>query len=465
MDHSSECPQDSAKKAKQFRRKNMKMAFGTSDKSLRSFRSSNTTEESIGSPHSFQSSPEISGLEYFKNPYNFRNSLENGSGKEPIISPQSSFLFKNDHTPSGIINRPEPTRNCILAELPVNEKVEFELPGNDCPHELHAFPFRPSMPVGGQNCSNIWKPSFPTSRASVIPSFTLDGSLTLPNIPEADSASIKELPCFNSRRISSRLSSITNDPSSHNFMDFDVVDATAVGRDSVDGMYLMPMSSKQFSSQTPKLRQSMCPNIQTDVEHLGRNSNFIQRQQALFANSEQLSSPETATTVTSGNSFSTDSGYGSTAPESFCTPTTSPGSFRSRNEQLEFGTPIVCKDAQLAGLSDFSYGNDPDQRSQIPSIQLHDFVDDELLDHFYAGQVSQPSQPASLEGVKRVNTITPSADQRTWNGTPGFAQILPEFEFNLDYFSYYAPTASWSVENIPWSTEHIRLVTWLLSMK
>ncbi|ESZ98517.1 hypothetical protein SBOR_1179 [Sclerotinia borealis F-4128] len=374
-------------------------------------------------------------------------------------------------------------------------------------HELSDRTVYQPISVAGQGFSNIWKSSSSTLPATVSPSSTLQGHFDLHGIAEADSTYIKELPGFRDGRIDFGMSLDTETPglipstgrrSSHHFdldtsMELRSVGTTTDRKNPSEPVYLLPVSSRPSFSRPLKIRGSMCPIIQTDVH---------QRQEKLILDTLQCSSPDTATTNTSGETFSTYSGYDSAAPDCYQSAGTSPGSFYARGKQSIFNAPIW----------DFTECLEQDIHPQ--SIRMSNFIEEKLLEpsaaqgEFDFPLVAQDMQTScfaepqeksfhfidagagySLFDARTAQIITdmgngspcdnmntgkqsqsfgstfqpngnrcldvniPRADQGAKHGAVAFSQFQnTEVQSSLDTFPYWktddASTSPWSAENI-----------------
>ncbi|KAB8295108.1 hypothetical protein EYC80_007043 [Monilinia laxa] len=326
-------------------------------------------------------------MECIQPPRSFRDSINNGSRKESIESPQSFFSSRDDYPASSVSGYSGLTGDTIMPELAVETNLQ----------ELSDTSVNPSFSAAGYGFSNPWKLASPTSRATVLPSSSLRGSPTLLDIPEADSTSIKELPWSPCGRVPAEISwnvrmidliSTTGDRSSHH-SDFDssrelkMVDAVLDKENPIKTLHLLPVLSGVPSIQSPKLRGSMCPTIQTDVHQFKDRYHSLQYQEDSSEKLRYLSSPDTATTNTSGYSLSSDLGYGAAATQSYRSSITSPRSSTSGNEKS--GTDNLCfyQDAQLMSLSEFPPGDYSGQNihshSHSQRIDMNDFAHEELL--------------------------------------------------------------------------------------
>ncbi|KAJ8067258.1 hypothetical protein OCU04_004620 [Sclerotinia nivalis] len=343
------------------------------------------------------------------------------------------------------------------------------------------------------------------------------------SVAEADSTSINELPCSygGGGGIGSKMSeyfgpqeatSNTDHHSSKSFsfdtaMDFGFVDTRADGQDEMEPAFLLPILSKPSSGQSPNLRQSLCPAIHTNMQFRD-HSDSIQHRELLFTRTPQLSSPDTATTDTSGDSFPSDSGYCSVTPDPYYTSTTSPGSFYLQDEESEFDDTYFWGAGNLVGVPEFPRGRYLDQSYCPQPIPANDSIQKELLDistarhaiycscqiqgtqalcflehgesgfepndarvggsyadarmaqymidvdidplchSFYIEEEPQSLRPALLRGGKCLDTIIPKADTFTKGGA---ATLIPgqdtKIQYNSDLFLYCASAPPWSVEH------------------
>ncbi|RAL65894.1 hypothetical protein DID88_005557 [Monilinia fructigena] len=340
-------------------------------------------------PHPFRNSLKNgNGMECIQSPRYFRNSINNGSRKESIESPQSLFSSRDDYPASSVSGFSGLTGDTIIPELSVETGLQ----------ELSDTTLNPSISAAGYGFSNLWKLSLSTSRATVLPSSSLKGSPTLLDIPEADSTSIKELPWSHCGQVPSGISwnnrvldpiSTTSDRSSHHSgfdssRELKMVDAVVDKQNPTKTVDFLPVLSVVPSIQSRELRGSMCPAIQTDVHQFKDRYDLLHYQEDSSETLRHLSSPDTATTTTSGYSLSTDSGYGSVATESYHSSITSPRSSNSGNEKSGLDNLCSYQGEQLMSLSEFPPGNYSGQNihshSHSHPIDMNDFAHEELLD-------------------------------------------------------------------------------------
>ncbi|KAF7870312.1 hypothetical protein EAF04_004058 [Stromatinia cepivora] len=463
-----------------------------------------------------------SEMEHFHSQHRLRDSIKNGSTKEFVVAQQSLLSFKDGQTPTSSTSFPEKTKDVLLPEPSVNAPFQ-ELPGSNT-DQLY--------PIADRLFFNVWNTPSPTLGATLSPSSALKQTFALLDISEgvveADSTSIKELPCSNGGGIGSRISqysgtqeatSNTDHHSSKIFnldtaMDFRFADTRTDGQDQMEQVFLLPIPSKPSSSQSPNLRQSLCPAIHTDVQQFGGHSNCIKHQELLFTKTPQLSSPDTATTNSSGDTFPSDSGYDSAAPDSYYTSTTSPGSFYLQDEESEFDDTYFCRARNLVGVSEFPHGRYLDESYCPQPIPINDPIQKELLDistarhaiycscqiqgtqalcffehgesgfepndarvggsyadarmaqsmtdvdieplcnDFFTGEEPQRFRPALLRGGKCLDVIIPKADTFAKGGAAAFIPGQDtEFQYDLDFFLYCEENFASAP---PWSAESIR---------
>ncbi|TGO57363.1 hypothetical protein BCON_0066g00120 [Botryotinia convoluta] len=358
--------------------------------SLRISTDSRSDVECTGSPYSCECSHRMNMMEYLRTdptiPY--RDSIINGSRKESALSPQSLFSSDGEYISPSLKNFPESAKGIFLTELS-GETNFHELPDSSLLPELpeNSLNHDQPNPVAGHSFFNNQKPISSTLRAIVSPSYAAKGPFTSLDTPEAGSTVVTEFPCVDGDQIGSRAPWYIENQESissagHCLSDafgFDtsteigIVDITAKIQNQMDAAYLSPDSSISIPLQSPKFRRSMCPAIQTDVRRFESNLDDMQHQGRLFEDSPQISSPDTASTDTSGETFPSDSGYGPRAPQSDYTSATSPRSLFPGDERLGFENTFFSKARQLVSPSEFSHERYLGQSYSLQSKQPNDF--------------------------------------------------------------------------------------------
>ncbi|TGO27115.1 hypothetical protein BPAE_0047g00310 [Botrytis paeoniae] len=342
--------------------------------------------ERTGSPHSCECSHRMSMMEYLRTdptlPY--RDSIINGSRKELVLSPQSLFSYDGEYISPSLKNFQESAKGIFLTELS-GESNFHELPDSSLLSELpeDSLNHDQSTPVAGHSFLNNQKRISSNLRAIVYPSSAPKGLSTILDTPEAGSTVITEFPCIDGDQIGSRAPWYIETQESTSsagyylsdafgfdtFVEAGMVDISAEIRSQMDVASLSPDSSISMPLQSPRSRGSMCPTIQTDVRGFGSNPDANQHQGRLFDDSPQISSPNTASTDTSGETFQSDSGYGPRAPQSDYTSATSPRSIFSGDQGLGFEKTFFSK----AASSEFGHERYFDQSCSLQSKQPNDF--------------------------------------------------------------------------------------------
>ncbi|KAF7933828.1 uncharacterized protein EAE98_003537 [Botrytis deweyae] len=346
--------------------------------------------ECTGSPHSRECSHRVNMMQYLRTdpalPY--RDSIINGSRKEAALSPQSLFSYDGEYISPSPTKFQESAKDTCLTELS-GESNFHELPDSSLLPELpeDSLTHDQSTPVAGHSFLNNQKRISSTLRAIVSPSSASNGRFQSLDTPEAGSTSIKEFPSVHGDQAGYRtpwyIGTQESTPSAghclSDTLDFGnpaeagMVDITAEIRVQMDAAYLSPDSSISMPLQSPRFRGSMCPAIQTDVRKFESNVEAIQYQGRLLEDSPRISSPDTASTNTSGETFTSDSGYGPRAPQSDYTSATSPRSLFSGDERLGFENAFFIKAGQLVSPSEFRHERYFDQSSSLQSKQPIDF--------------------------------------------------------------------------------------------
>ncbi|CAD6444557.1 a975918f-cced-4db2-b14c-b4ee306cc081-CDS [Sclerotinia trifoliorum] len=407
-DHSLLCCQFSKQKAK-INKKKKSTIFGMPYKPFCFSHRRNSSEiEPIELPHpSTDPLKSVSAMDYFKSTENlrdsikngsemehfhpqnfFRDSIKNGSMKECVASQQILSSSKNGDTPTSFASFPEKTRDLRLPKLSVNATFQ-ELPGSNA--DLFISTADPGFPNGLDSSS-------PSPGATLSPWSPFKRIFALLDISEslaeADSTSIKELPCHYSGGIGPRISqhlgpreaTFDTDHHSSKFFNLDsamdsrLADTRPNEQHGMEPLFCLPFSPKPSYSQPSNLRQSLCPAINTDIQQFRDLSNSFKHRELQFTITPQLSSPDTATTNTSGDSFPSDSGYDSAAPDPCYTSTTGPGSFYIEDEESEFDDKYFAGARHLVDVSEFHYAGYLDRSSCLQPTPINDPMQKDLLD-------------------------------------------------------------------------------------
>lgn len=346
--------------------------------------------ECTRSPHSRGYSHRMNMLEYLRTdptlPY--RDSIMNGSRKESALSPQSLFSYDVEYISPNLNKFQESAKDTFLTELS-GESNFHELPDSSLLPELPEDSLNHDQLtlIVGHSFINNKKRISSTSRAIVSPSSASNGRFQSLDTPEAGSTFITELPCVDGDQAGYRtpwyIATQESTPSAGhclsdtlgfgNSAEAEMVDTTAGIRIQMDAACLSPDPSIFMPLQSPRSPGSMCPAIQTDVRRFKSNLDAIQHQGGLFENSPQISSPDTASTNTSGETFPSDSGYGPRAPQSDYTSATSPRSLFSGDDRLGFENAFFSKAGQLVSPSELSHEGYLDQSSSLQSKPPNDF--------------------------------------------------------------------------------------------
>ncbi|KAF7954228.1 hypothetical protein EAE96_005357 [Botrytis aclada] len=443
----------------------------------------------------------------------YRDSIMNGSRKESALSPQSFFSSENEYIPSNFRKLPESSKGIFLTELS-GESNFHELPDTSLLPELpeDCFDHDQPTPVAGHSFCNNQKPISSKLRI-VVPPRSLD-------IPEACSTVVTELPCVDNDQIGSRAPwyiesqepiSMVGDCLSDAFgldtsAEVGTFDTTAGIRNQIDAACLSPESLISMPHQSPRFRGSMCPAIRTDVRRFGSNFHAIQHQRRLSENSFQISSPDTASTSTSGETFPSDSGYDPRALQSDYTSATSPKSFFPGDERLGFENTSFSKAGQLVSPSEIDHEkylqskqpndcnlfglatiqfeldqfelDDVFRDQQMQASCLSDFkedifesgemgvinnylaayiaqsatdIDQRLPNNFPAGDVAQYLQSTIHCGVDCLKNIMPGAEKCAATGAATFTPAMEtENQYDPNFFGTYEEkhASPWSAENI-----------------
>ncbi|KAF5877006.1 putative transcription factor c2h2 protein [Botrytis fragariae] len=478
-----------------------------------------------GSPHSCECSHRMNMTEYLRtdSALPHRDSIINGSRKESALSPQSLFSSDGEYISPSLKNYQESAKGNFLTELS-GESNFHELPDSSRLPELSedSLNHDQSTPVAGHSFLNNQKRISSTLRAIVSPSSASNGRFQSLDTPEAGSTFITEFPCVNGDQVGYRtqwyIGTQESTPSAGHYLsdtlgsgnseEAEMVDITAEIRIQMDAACLSPDSSIPMPLQSPRFRGSMCPAIQTDVRRFESNLDAIQRQGRLFEDSPQISSPDTASTNASGETFPSDSGYGPRAPQSDYTSATSPRSLFSGDERLGFENTFFSKAGQLVSPSEFSHERYFDQSCSLQSKQpndsnwlgletvryeldnfcrdqhmqvscLSDFnenilesgemgvlndpltayvaqsvtdIDQRLSNNLHTNDAAQYLQSTIQCGVDCLKSITPRAEKCA---TTGAAAFTPGMETEYQY----APSLFGTYEEkyaSPWSAEHVR---------
>ncbi|TGO45896.1 hypothetical protein BOTNAR_0630g00050 [Botryotinia narcissicola] len=359
----------------------------------------------------------------------YRDSIMNGSRKESALSPQSLFSYDGEYLSLSLKKFQESSKDTFLTELS-GESNFYELPDSSLLSELpeDSLDHDQSTLVAGNNFLNNQKRISSTSRAIVSPSSASNGHFQSLDTLEAGLTVITELPCVDGDQVGYRTpwyietqesTPIAGHCLSDNFgfgnaAEAEIVDKTAEIRIQMDAACLSQDSSISMPLQSLRSLGSMCPAIQTDLRRFKCNLDATQHQRGLFEDSPQISSPDTASTNTSGETFSSDSGYGPRAPQSDYTSTTSPRSLFPGDEWLGFeNTFSILQSNQPNDFYTFGLANihseldDLCRDQQMQASYLSDFKDA----IFESGEMEIISNSLSAHVAQNVTDI----DQRLAN--------------------------------------------------
>lgn len=331
-------------------------------------------------------------------PIAFRDSINNGSGMESIVSPHHQFSSRDVVKPSSTQTPPEYTKDVAPAELP-DRSPDQSMSTTD--HVSSNFLQSPSSSLQSTWNSNNY-------------------TLALLNIQEADSTSIKELPCFNSERINSKIPyntkkrdgiskfgrRLSHQLSINTSMELIPIDVASRNQNLSGPVYFQPVSSNFSSHQTFESVQSMRPPTQEDVHQFeNRCFDSTQHESALLATSLRRSSQ----TTISSDTLPTDSGYESASLRPCDSSIASPGSLTFGFEQIGLDDSFPYTDAQFMGLSGSSQGDNFNQGMSLrqQSMQMHNPGDEETLGlpaaHF--------DLPLQMQGIEAQSFIVDRANQ------------------------------------------------------
>ncbi|KAF7898219.1 hypothetical protein EAF00_004665 [Botryotinia globosa] len=346
--------------------------------------------ECTGSSHPRECSHRMNMTEYLRtNPkLPYRDSIMNGSRKESTLSPQSLFSYDGEYLSPNLKKFQEGAKDNFLIELS-GESNFHELPDSSLLPELpeDSLDHNQSILVAGHSFLNNPKRISSTSQTIACPSSASNSHFRSLDTPEAGLTVITEFPRVDGEKVGYRTpwyneTQELNPSAGHgpsdtfgfgNTAEAEMVDTTAEIRIQMDAAYLSQDSSISMPLQSPRSLGSMCPAIQTDLRRFKSNLDAIQHQRGLFEDSPRISSPDTASTNTSGETFSSDSGYGPRAPQSDYTSATSPRSLFPGDEWLGFENKFFSKPGQLVSPPEFSHESYLDQSSILQSKQPNDF--------------------------------------------------------------------------------------------
>ncbi|KAM0138371.1 hypothetical protein ACHAP3_003698 [Botrytis cinerea] len=333
----------------------------------------------------------------------YRDSIKNGSGKESTLSPEMLFSSEGGYIISGLENFPQNVKGIFPTELS-GESSFYELPEGILVSEL------------------------PENNLFYDQSTLVADHVFINNREPISSALIAELPCVDGdqhgskppRHIESKESFSSAGHCLSDNLGFDssseveIIDTNAEIPNQVNASYLSPDSSISMPlSHT--FRRSMCHAIRTNVNSFSGNFNDNQYQGRLFEDSPRLSSPDTASTDASGETFPSDSGYASRAPKSNCTSATSPRSVFPGDEHLMFENTTFRKAAQLSEFGHEGYLNQSCglQSNQSNSLNWPGLVSSQSELNGYRDQHIQASRfsdfkgnPFELRGMEVVDNST-----------------------------------------------------------
>ncbi|TGO34830.1 hypothetical protein BHYA_0180g00060 [Botrytis hyacinthi] len=346
--------------------------------------------ECTGLSHSREFSHRMNVMEYLRTdptlPY--RDSIMNGNRKESALSPQSLFSYDGEYLSPSLKKFQKSAKDTFLTELS-GESNFHELPDSSLLPELpeDSLDHDQSTLVAGHSFLNNQKRISSTSRGIVSPSSASNGHFQSLDTLEAGLTVVTEFPFVDGDKVGYRtpwyIETQESTPSAGhcvsdifgfgNTAEAEIVDKTAEIRIQMEAAYLSPDSSISMGLQSPRSPGSMCPAIQTDLRRFKSNLDAIQYQRGLFEDSPRISSPDTASTNTSGETFSSDSGYGPRAPQSDYTSATSPRSLFPGDERLGFENAFFSKPGQLVSSSEFSHERYLNQSSSLQSKQPNGF--------------------------------------------------------------------------------------------
>ncbi|TGO16224.1 hypothetical protein BTUL_0030g00070 [Botrytis tulipae] len=407
--------------------------------------------ECTGSSHPRECSHRMNMTEYLRtNPtLPYRDSIMNGSRKESALSPQSLFSYDGEYLSPSLKKFQEGAKDNFLIELS-GESNFHELPDSSLLPELpeDSLDHYQSTLVAGRSFLNNKKRISSISRAIVSPSSASNSYFQSLDTLEAGLTVITECPRVDGEKVGYRTPwynetqdltpsaghGLSNTFGFGNTAEAEMVDKTAEIRIQMDAAYLSQDSSISMPLQSPRSLGSMCPAIQTDLRRFKSNLDATQHQRGLFEDSPQISSPDTASTNTSGETFSSDSGYGPRAPQSDYTSATSPRSLFPGDEQLGFENAFFSKPGQLVSPPEFNI----DQR--LPN------------NNFSIDDAAQYLQSTIQRGFGCLKNIVPGAENCE---TADAAIFTPAMETE----NQYAPNIFGTYEEkhaSPWSAENVR---------
>ncbi|TEY70309.1 hypothetical protein BOTCAL_0107g00240 [Botryotinia calthae] len=356
--------------------------------------------EFTGSPYSCKCSNR-NMIDYPRiNPPCYRDSIKNGSRKESTLSPRNLFSSEGGHITSGLENFPQYVKGSFPTELS-GESSFYELP------------------------ESLYVPELPENNLDYDQRTPVADHIFVNNQESISSGLIAELPYVDGDQPGSRiprhiefeesLSSAGHCQSDtlgfDSSAEVEIIDTNAEIPNQMNTSHLLPASLISMPLQSLTSRKSMCPAIETNVNSFRGNVNDTQYQGRLFGDSPRISSPDTASTDASGETFPSDSGYASRARQSNCTSATSPRSVFPGDERLGFENKLFGEFGH-EGYSNQSCGLQPDQSNSLnwpgPASSQSEHNGLYRDPHIQASHLSNfKENPLELRGTEVVdNSIT-----------------------------------------------------------